>query len=96
MRISTLFYNFIIALNGYGMQKYIHFGKEKMRIFYLEAEISKKVFRDFEDVFAYLGVHKIKISPRTILSRLQSLVVYQNDGQNVGQTSTASQTAHRC
>ena len=67
-----------------------------MRIFYLEAEISKNVFRNFKDVFAYLGVHKIKISPRTLLSRLQSLVVYQNDGQNVGQTSTASQTAHRC
>ena len=35
------------------MQKYIHLGKKKKS--YLEAEILKNVFRDFEDVFAYLG-----------------------------------------
>ena len=66
-----------------------------MRIFYLEAEISKNVFRDFKDVFAYLGVHKIKISPRTLLSSY-SLSVYIKMIFRMLVKLLMPQTAHRC
>ena len=51
MRISTLFYNVIIALNGFGMLKYIHLGKKNMWISYLEAEILKKRISRFRGRF---------------------------------------------
>ena len=90
MRISTLFYNVIIALNGYGMQKYIHLGKEKMRIFYLEAEISKKRILRFRRCFCIFRGTQDQNLPQDLIIKLQSLSVYQNDFQNVGQTSDAS------